>query len=195
MQAAGSLPNILVVLMAAQVGLDPERDIDWVTDPKVKPRELFEQGKIDAFLAFPPEPQELRARGIGHVIVNTAVDRPWSQYFCCMLAGNREFVATHPVATKRVVRAILKATDLCAAEAARAAQWLADHRRTPRYDYAVQTLSDNGNKWREYDAEDTIRFYALRLRDAGFIKSTPQKIIADGADWRFLEELKRELKA
>jgi NitT/TauT family transport system substrate-binding protein len=35
----------------------------------------------------------------------------------------------------------------------------------------------------------------LRLRDAGFIKSTSQKIIADGADWRFLEELKRELKA
>ena len=26
------------------------------------------------------------------------------------------------------------------------------------------------------------------------IKSTPQKIIADGTDWRFLNELKRELK-
>jgi NitT/TauT family transport system substrate-binding protein len=29
----------------------------------------------------------------------------------------------------------------------------------------------------------------------GFVKSTPQKIIADGTDWRFLSELKRELKA
>jgi NitT/TauT family transport system substrate-binding protein len=35
----------------------------------------------------------------------------------------------------------------------------------------------------------------LRLRDAGLIKSTPQKIIADGTDWRFLNELKSELKA
>jgi NitT/TauT family transport system substrate-binding protein len=51
------------------------------------------------------------------------------------------------------------------------------------------------DKWWEYDPEDTIRFYALRLRDVGFIKSTPQKIIADGTDWRFLNELKRELKA
>ena len=76
-QATGSLPNILVVLMAAHVGLHPERDIDWVTDPKVKPKELFIDGKIDAFLGFPPEPQELRGRGIGHVIVSTAVDRPW----------------------------------------------------------------------------------------------------------------------
>jgi NitT/TauT family transport system substrate-binding protein len=156
---------------------------------------LFVQGKIDAFLGFPPEPQELRARHIGHVILNTAVDHPWSQYFCCMLAGNREFVAIHPAATKRIVRATLKATDLCATDPARAAQWLADRRLTPGYDYALQTLSENGYKWREYDAEDTIRFYALRQRDVGLIKSTPQKIIADGTDWRFLDELKRELKA
>ena len=51
------------------------------------------------------------------------------------------------------------------------------------------------DKWRVYDAEDTIRFYALRLYEVQLIKSSPQKIIADGTDWRFLDELKRELKA
>ena len=66
------------------------------------------EGKIDACLGLPPVPQDLRARHIGHVVVNSAMDRPWSQYFCCMLAGNREFVRKYPVATKRVVRAILK---------------------------------------------------------------------------------------
>jgi NitT/TauT family transport system substrate-binding protein len=35
---------------------------------------------------------------------------------------------------------------------------------------------------------------ALRLREAGLTRSSPQKIIARGTDWRFLEELKRELK-
>ena len=49
-------------------------------------------------------------------------------------------------------------------------------------------------KWRQYDPEDTVRFYALRLREAGVIKSSPQKIIAQGTDWRFLNELKKELK-
>jgi NitT/TauT family transport system substrate-binding protein len=38
------------------------------------------------------------------------------------------------------------------------------------------------------------RFYALRLREAGMIKSTPQRLIAEGTDWRFLNELKKELK-
>jgi NitT/TauT family transport system substrate-binding protein len=189
-------PHLLLTVMAAEVGLDPKNDLRWIADPAEKPKDLFIDGKIDAFLGFPPEPQELRAKQIGRVIFDTSVDRPWSQYFCCMLAGNREFVRRHPVATKRAMRAILKAADLCASAPARAARLLVDGGFTPRYDYALQTLKDVPyDGWREYDPEDTIRFYTLRMRDAGFIKSTPQKIIAESTDWRFLDELKRELKA
>ena len=57
------------------------------------------------------------------------------------------------------------------------------------------TANSGYGKWREYDPEDTMRFYALQMHEAGLIKSSPQKIIADGTDWRFFEELKRELKA
>jgi NitT/TauT family transport system substrate-binding protein len=195
-QGAGSTRIGLPTLLAASVGLDPAKDIDWVTDPSRQPLELFMQGKIDAFLGFPPEPQDLRARNIGHVIVNTAVDRPWSQYFCCLLAGNRKFVRNYPRATKSVMRAILKATDICATDPARAARGLVDSGVTSRYDYALQTLGELPyDKWREYEPEDTVRFYALRLREVGMIKSSPQKIIAEGTDWRYLTELKRELKA
>jgi len=186
----------LLKLMAAQVGLDPEKDFQWVIDPKVKPLDLFAEGKIDAFLGFPPEPQELRARHAGHVILDTTVARPWSQYFCCMLGGNREYVQRHPVATRRVVRAILKATDLCAQEPSRVAQNIVHRGLTGQYDYEHQALSELPYyKWREYDAEDTIRFYALRLYEAGLIKSSPNKILAEHTDWRFFNELKRELKA
>jgi NitT/TauT family transport system substrate-binding protein len=48
--------------------------------------------------------------------------------------------------------------------------------------------------WREFEPEVSMRFYALRMQELGMIKSNPQKIIADGTDWRFLNELKRELK-
>jgi hypothetical protein len=44
--------------------------------------------------------------------------------------------------------------------------------------------------WREANPED-----ALRLHEVGMIKSSPEKIIAQGTDWRFLNELKKELKA
>jgi NitT/TauT family transport system substrate-binding protein len=195
-QAIGSGPHVFLSAIAAYVGLDPARDIDWVTSPKVRPMQLFADGKVDAFLGLPPEPQELRARNIGHVIVNSAEDLPWSQYFCCMLAGNSEFIEKHPIATKRVLRAILKATDICATEPETAARRLVEAGFTDHYDYAFQTLTEVPYaKWREFDPEDTMRFYALRLHEVGMIRSTPQEVIAKGTDWRFLNELKRELKA
>jgi NitT/TauT family transport system substrate-binding protein len=187
--------------MAANVGLDPHKDIEWVEGAAVNPfglfpLELFAEGKVDAFLAFPPEPQELRARNVGHVILNTTTDRPWSQYFCCMLVGNAAFVKNHPVATKRVVRAILKSNDICAAEPRRAAQQLVDRGFAQNYDYALQTLSELPYaQWREFDPEDSLRFFALRLHEVDMIKSSPKQLIAEGTDWRFLNELKRELKA
>ena len=136
------------------------------------------------------------ARKIGRMIVNIATDKPWSQYFCCMVFGNREFVRDHPVATKRFLRAILKATDMCAAEPERTAQRLVDAGFPGRYEYALQTLTELPYaRWREFDPDDSLRFYALRLHEVGMIKSSPNAIIADGTDWRFLNELKRELKA
>jgi NitT/TauT family transport system substrate-binding protein len=186
----------LLTIMTSLVGLDPAKDLRWVTDPSLRPMDLFVEGKIDAFLAAPPDLQEVRARNIGHVIVSSITDRPWSQYYCCMLATRTEFTRNYPVATKRVLRTILKAADLCASEPKRVAQLLVDQGYTTRYDYALQALSEiRYDVWREYDPEDTLRFYALRLHEAGLIESSPQKLIAEHTDWRFLDELKRELKA
>ena len=113
-----------------------------------------------------------------------------------MLVGNGDYVSKYPNATKRVLRAIIKGADLCASEPARVAQRLVDRGFTDRYDYAVDALSNIPYRaWREYDPEDTVRYYALRLHEAGLIKSSPNKIIVDSTDWRFLNELKRELKA
>jgi len=194
-QDLGAAPHIFISTMAAHVGLNPAKDINWVTGPSSTPRELFAEGKIDAFMGFPPEPQELRARKFGRVVVNSSVDRPWSQYYCCVLAGNRDFIRKHPVATKRVLRAILKAIDFCVNDPVAAARQMVEGGYTTEYDYALQTLKDVPyNKWREYDPEDSIRFWALRLREAGLIKSSPNKLIAEATDWRFLNELKQELK-
>jgi NitT/TauT family transport system substrate-binding protein len=195
-EAVGSPQHLFLSVIAANIGIDPSKDINWVTGGSVRPMQLFMDGKIDAFLGLPPEPQELRARHIGRVLLDSAVDRPYSHYICCLLIGSRDYVRNYPGATKRVLRAILKANDLCAAEPARAARQLVDAGFTDRYDYALQTLTELPyDKWHDYDPEDSLRFYALQLREAGMTKSSPQKIIAEGTDWRFLNELKRELKA
>ncbi len=77
-----------------------------------------------------------------------------------MIAGNKDFVPKNPVATKRAMRAILKASMICAAEP----------------ELAVRLLVDRGLA-RNYDRGSAIR-----------------KIIAQGTDWRFVNELQKELK-
>jgi NitT/TauT family transport system substrate-binding protein len=192
----GSSGHLLLAIMAAHVGLDPHRDIEWVTSREGNFMALFAEGQVDAFLAFPPEPQELRARKLGRMILSLGTDQPWSQYFCCIAFGNSEFVRNHPIATKRFLRAILKAADICATDPQMAARQLVDDGYTARYDYALQTLTDlRYASWREFDPEDSLRFYALRLHEVGMITSSPNALIAGGTDWRFLDELKRELKA
>jgi len=187
--------HLVLSAILAYIGLDPHRDIVWVTEEAPVAMRLLADGKVDGFMGFPPEPQELRAKGIGRVLVSMRVDRPWSEHFCCFVAGQRDFVRQHPVATKRALRAILKAGSVCAREPDRVAQYLVEKKFVMRPDFVRQTLTELPyGRWREYSSEDTLRFYALKLHEVGLVRTNPQKLIEQGADWRFLNELKKELK-
>jgi len=193
--AINSAQHIFLASIATSVGLDPQRDIHWVTHPAAEAMQKLAQGQIDAFLGFPPDAQELRALKVGHVVLNSALDRPWSQYFCCIVAANREFARKNPVATKRALRAIVKGGELCATDPELAAKAYLRQGYPTNPDYARQALREIPyGLWRDYNPEETVRFYALRLREAGMIKSAPEKIIAQGTDWRIVNELKREMK-
>jgi NitT/TauT family transport system substrate-binding protein len=187
--------HIFMATIVSYVGLQPDKDLNWAIHPSSDWSRLLAEGKIDAFTAFPPLVQETRAKKIGHVILRTLTDRPWSQYYCCMVVGNRDFVRRYPIATKRALRAILKASEMCALQPERVARFVMDRGYVERSDYAEQALKEVAyGRWREYDPNDTVRFYALRLHEFGMIKASPQKILAQSTDWRFLNELKRELK-
>jgi NitT/TauT family transport system substrate-binding protein len=192
----GSSAHLYMAIMAKHVGLDLGKDVKLVTNPIPDAMEMFAQGETEAILASPPESDDLHARNVGRVILNSTTDQPWSHYYCCMLAGNADYVRNYPTATKRVLRAILKAADLCAAEPERVARQLIEGGFPTNYDYALQALRNLPYRtWREYDPEDSLRFYALRLHEVGMITSSPNQLIAEGTDWRYLNELKRELKA
>jgi len=186
---------VFMATLLAHVGIDLENDIEFVELSLGDGLQQMEAGTIDAMLAAPPISTALRTNKIGHVILNGMMDAPWSQYFCCMATGYRDFVEKHPAATKRALRAILKAADVCAREPERAARYLVDKGYTPNYDYALDTMTGlSYTAWREFDHEDSVRFFALRLKEAGLVKSTPETLITRATDWRYLEEIKQELK-
>src|SRR6266511_4061336 len=65
--ALGDSTHIFVASIATYVGLDPRSDIHWAIHRGPEAMQLLAEGKIDGFMGFPPEPQELRAKQIGHV--------------------------------------------------------------------------------------------------------------------------------
>ncbi|MFB9982449.1 ABC transporter substrate-binding protein [Mesorhizobium kowhaii] len=189
----GVTDHMLVSIMAAYVGLKPASDIVWVVNPSVSQVELFKAGKVDAFIGFPPEPGQPCARNVGHLIVNIAHDRPWSNYFCCMAVTNTNFMRKNPVATKRALRAILRAADVCHREPETVADRMAALGLSR--ECVLMTMKDTRyDLWREYDPEDSVRFFALRLNELGMLKKTPKEVISGFTDWHYFEELKRELK-
>jgi NitT/TauT family transport system substrate-binding protein len=187
---------VFVASMAAYVGIDPNRDIEWLqTGSIAENARAFESGAADAFLGFPPQPQKLREKKLGHVIVDGSRDRPWSQYTCCLIAGTRDFVSRNPIATKRAIRAFLKAADMCARDPERAARTVVSKGFEQRYDVILKVLGEvRYETWREANPEDALRFYALRLHEVGLIKTSPARLIAQGTDWRLFNELRREMK-
>jgi NitT/TauT family transport system substrate-binding protein len=191
----GSSRAAFISAMVSSVGLDPRRDIVWKAHEPEESLRLFEQGKLDALLGFVPEPQVLRAKKVGHVLLDTLNDRPWSQYFCCLAASNQDFVRKNPIATKRALRALLKAVDLCVNQPQTAARLMVNRGAPAGYEYVLQAVREIGYaKWREYAPEDTMRFWSLRLRELGITKSDPKTLLARGTDWRFIDQLRKELK-
>ena len=194
--APGGAEQAWLSILFTYIGLDPLQDVEWVVVPYEKWREMFEAGEVDALLLWPPDAQTYRNEKIGHVILDSGTDKPWKDYYCCVIAGNRDFVDKHPVATKRAIRAMLKATDMCALAPELAARTVINNGFPTEYDTALQVFSEIPYAlWRDINPEDSFRFYALRMHQLGLIEQSPDALITKISDWRFLNELKQELKA
>ncbi len=192
----GGADHVFLSVLLANANIDPVKDVTFMATPPATIKQKFLDGKSDAYMAFPPAVQELKTKNIGHVVVNSMMDTPWSQYFCCMATFNREFVQTKPVATKAALRALLKATDVVAQHPDQAAKLMVDKGFTPNYDYALQAMKDIPyNRWRQFNPEDTVRFYTNILHNVGMVKTTPDDIVKQGTNWSFLNQLKTELPA
>lgn len=161
-------------------------------------------GRSDAFLAAADGAAVLKRepRNPGTKILDQTTDKPWSQYLCCFLIANRDWARQNPVATKRFTRAVLRAADATAQDrmgAARAGvgasiRNLLAQRNAPDEDILIDTTAMVSYDWREYDPEETLRFFALRLAEVKLIKSTAQQIVAQGSDVAFMRQMRTELK-
>ena len=186
--------HLMLSTMLAYVGVDPHRDIHWVTQPARESMQHLAEGTIDAFLGFPRAAGTVGAPGRARVGQHDGRSSVVA-VFLLFCRRQPQFCAPPPPRDEAGAAGHPQGDDALSLEPERAARFLVDHGFAPQYDTMVQTLKDPPyHQWREYDSEDTVRFYALRLHEVGLVRSSPEKLIAQGMDWRFFNELKKELK-
>lgn len=186
---------LFVASMLAYVGVDPRTEVKWLAQAPEESIKALKDGRIDAYLAFPPENEVLRDLGIGRVIVNTTTDRPWSHYFCCMVVGSSEFIQSSPIACSLALRSFLMAADYCQSNPREATESILKYDPVANARYVKNTVSGiDYRTWRSNSPEDTLRFYALRLREGGLINSSPESIVRNGSDFKFLRQIRQDLK-
>jgi len=170
-------------------------------------RTAYLEGRADAFFAGGAQgPFLRRAKAPGHVVLDTMMDKPWSTYFCCHLAANRDWARQYPIATKRLTRAVLRASDAAARDRARAvsdsvvlaaSMSLANGKPNTNFrdgPIVTETMAMCTYNWRDVEPAETLRFFGLRLADAKLIKSTPQQLIDRGTDFAYVRQLRTELR-
>ncbi len=161
----------------------------------------FVGGKGDAIVVLAAQGPILKAnaKNPGRLLLDTTLDRPWSQRVCCMLAADPGWAKGNPAALRRATRAILRTLDELSRDTTaggRIAMEKGIYKNNPAFtEKVINEVNEHAHlDWREFDPEDTLRYYALRLAEGKLIRKTPQQVIADATDFAWFRQLQKELK-
>jgi NitT/TauT family transport system substrate-binding protein len=176
--------------------LPPRPPVATHHEPLDQRLQNFLDGKTDAFIAFVEQGPELKRnpKNPGHLLFDMAVDKPWSQYYCCQVIATRAYATAYPWATKHAMRAILRGIDIVTKDRKAAVDIAVKKGFATDAKLMLEAITPLNYGWRDFDPADSLRYFALKLADAKLIKKTPSQIIADGTDYAFFRQMQKELK-
>src|SRR5579859_4150582 len=104
----GSPPHLFATRAMVANGINPEKDVEWVTTPADTFALALDQGKIDAVASAEPMGSILLARDKVHTVCDQALTPPYGDEYCCVVTLNGKFARENPAAAAKVTRALLK---------------------------------------------------------------------------------------
>jgi NitT/TauT family transport system substrate-binding protein len=178
-------------------GVDPG-SVNFVVQSDADLTKLFLDGKNDALLLLATDAVAFQTNTAnkGHIVMDQAMDAPWSQEDCCVLATTTEWVKANPSATKRALRAIYRAADAIPADRADAAKLATDKGLFGgAQNVALVRSASNMVRydWRKYDVAESMRFHAKLLNEVGLLKMTADESATKATDLRIWRQLQSEI--
>jgi NitT/TauT family transport system substrate-binding protein len=193
-----NLAYSMMAIALKNVGVDPS-EVTFVVQADADLTKSFLDGKSDLLFlattgafAFGTNPANK-----GHLVLEQAMDAPWSQQDCCVITTTTDWLKANPIAAKRALRAIYRAADTLPKDRADAAK-VATDKGLFGGSKNVELVRGAANMvpydWRTYDVAASMRFHAQLLNAVSLIKFTPDEAVTKATDLRFAKELAVEIK-
>lgn len=107
----GANQELWIRYWLAANGIDPDSDVELLTVPAAQTVANMKTGTMDAFSTGDPWPYRIVKDGIGFMATLTA--EIWKNHPEEYLAIRQDWVDSHPIATKAVIKAIMEAQQWC----------------------------------------------------------------------------------
>ncbi len=192
------LNTLFIFISLKNAGIDPS-EVNFVVQPDADLTKLFLEGKSDLLFAATTAAVAFHANAAnkGHVVLDQAMDAPWSQNDCCVITTTTDWFRANPVAARRVLRAIYSAADGLPKDRVDAAKIATDKGLfggTQNVELVRGAANMVPYDWRKYDLAESTRFHAKLMNSVGLLKLTADEVVSKAIDPSIAKELATQLK-
>jgi NitT/TauT family transport system substrate-binding protein len=167
----GSPPFLFANRVLADRGIDPRRDVEWVTMPADAMPKALDEGRVDAVASAEPIGSMLIAQNKVRKVCDQAEDAPYGEEYCCLVVLNGPFARENPPAAAKITRALLKGAKWVSVNPTAAAKLAVEK----KYVTASTEVNAQAIAMLKYEpgvakARQDIQTAALALKKIGFLK-------------------------
>ena len=180
-QIGGSAHSLFSVVLAA-AGIDPQKDVTFVSYPGAQLETALKRGNVAAVAASDPYPFLIVANGNGTELLSNLTGA-YKDHFCCAIGLNGSLIEESPATAAAVTRAWLSASKWVGTHIDATAQLEADKKYVP-VDAAVAAKLLSTYTWAPSVTrlKNNINQYAKEFKTTGILdKSTDPTQLADQA--------------
>jgi NitT/TauT family transport system substrate-binding protein len=167
----GSPPFLFASRVLADQGMDPRKDVEWVTMAEDTMAKALDEGQVDAVASAEPVGTMLMAANKVHKVCDQASDAPYEDEYCCAVVVNGAFARQNPSAAGKITRALLKGAKWVDINPTAAAELAVDG----NYVAATKEINAQAIGMLKYrpgvaKARQDVQTAALEMKKAGFLK-------------------------
>jgi NitT/TauT family transport system substrate-binding protein len=168
----GSPPFLFASRVLVAAGLDPKKDVEWVTFPGDAMALALDQGRVHAVASAEPIGTMLIAKEKVDKVSDQAIDHPYDDEYCCAVVVNGKFAREHPDKAAKVTRALLKGAKWVSVNPLAAAKLAVEKK------YVAATVDINAQAIRvlKYEpgiakARANVLAIAKEMKQSGFLRA------------------------